>query len=317
LQVGDRGFARSVYLGLGYVRGALPAFVRNCARDNLPGVIVKRSISMLGFSMCLMLLCLPLAAQTTRASLDRGFHLLYDLQFAGAQQQFSNYERDHPDDPLGPVSEAAALLFSEFHRMGILEAQFFEKDSAFHGRPKIAPDASVRERFQAALTLAQQRARPQLARDPHDRDALFAMTLSNGLSADYFALVEKNNLAALRCTKQATFWAEQLLAVDPNYYDAYVATGMHKYIIGSMAAPMRWVLRLGGISGDKQAGIADLETTAQHGRYLAPFARILLAIAYMRQKDPQRARSLLAGLRQEFPANPLFARELARLDGNN
>jgi len=257
------------------------------------------------------------AADVPSPALDRGFHLLYNLNFTGAQQEFSVWEQQHPEDPLGPVSEAAGLLFSEFHRMGVLEAQFFEKDAAFAARHKLAPDPAVRTRFNAALARTEEYARSRLARDSKDRDALFAMTLANGLNADYFALVEKSNLSALRYTKQATYWAEQLLAADPNYYDAYVATGMHKYIIGSMAAPLRWILRLGGISGDKQAGIADLELTAQHGRYLAPFARILLAIAYLRQQDTARARDLLAGLRLEFPDNPLFAHELALLDGGH
>jgi hypothetical protein len=56
-----------------------------------------------------------------------------------------------------------------------------------------------------------------------------------------------------------------------------------------------------------------LQLTAEHGRYLAPFARILLAIAYVRDKDKPRAIQLLIGLRAQFPANPLFARELVRL----
>jgi hypothetical protein len=54
--------------------------------------------------------------------------------------------------------------------------------------------------------------------------------------------------------------------------------------------------------------------TATRGHYLAPFARVLLAIAYLRQNDRTRARELLTGLRDEFPANPLFPKEIARID---
>jgi hypothetical protein len=60
-------------------------------------------------------------------------------------------------------------------------------------------------------------------------------------------------------------------------------------------------------------GGLDLETTAEHGHYLAPFARILLSIAYVREKDSSRALQLLTGLRREFPANTLFSREIAHL----
>ena len=63
-----------------------------------------------------------------------------------------------------------------------------------------------------------------------------------------------------------------------------------------MAAPIRWLVRIGGLIGDKDQGIAELKLTAERGQYLAPFARILLAIAYVRDKDKPRARELLASL---------------------
>ena len=70
---------------------------------------------------------------------------------------------------------------------------------------------------------------------------------------------------------------------------------------------------MGGLSADKQGGLADLQMTAEHGHYLAPFARVLLAIVYVREKNNSRALQLLAGLRRQFPANTLFPREIAHL----
>jgi hypothetical protein len=265
------------------------------------------------------ILCVGLPAsakETVTPSLDRGFRDLYDLNFGQAQKEFDDWERRYPDNPVGPVSEAAGLLFSEFHRLGVLEAQFYESNSAFASRKKPVPDPSIRDRFHTALDRAESLARTRLAKDPKDRDALFAMTLSTGLKADYAALIENRNLASLHLTKEASAWAQRLLAVDPNCYDAHLATGFSKYIIGTMAAPVRWFLRLSGVSGDKQAGIAELQLTAEKGHYLAPFARILLAIAYVREKDKPRALQLLASLHDEFPDNPLFVREIARLEAN-
>jgi len=250
-------------------------------------------------------------------SLDRGFLLLYSLDFAGAQQVFASWQQDHPDDPLGPASEAARLLFSEFNRLGVLEEQFYKDDRAFDARKKFTPDPKVHDALAAALGQAESRAQARLSKKPNDPDALFAMALSSGLRADYTALIEKRNLASLHFTKQGTAWAKRLLAVEPDYYDAHLATGVSQYIIGSMAAPVRWLVRLGGVSGDKAAGISELQLTAAHGRYLAPFARILLAIAYVREKDPAHARQLLVSLQQDFPQNPLFAREIGRLDAQH
>jgi hypothetical protein len=205
-------------------------------------------------------------------------------------------------------------LFAEFDRLGVLESQFYENDSAFASRKKYEPDPEQRKFFEQRLANAERLAGYRFTRDPHDRDALLAMTLSNGLRSDYAALIEKRNLASLHYAKESSVWAQQLLAADPSCYDAHLAGGVTKYLVGSMAAPVRWLLRVGGVPADKARGIADLQATAAHGRLLAPFARILLAIAYVRDKETSRAREVLRSLQTDFPNNPLFGRELARLD---
>ncbi|MGA2414452.1 MAG: hypothetical protein ABSF59_08380 [Candidatus Sulfotelmatobacter sp.] len=253
----------------------------------------------------------------TDTALDRGFSGLYNLDFSGAQKDFSSWQSQHPDDPVGPVSQAAGVLFSEFNRLGVLEQQFYADDSAFYNRPKFSPDPEAHSQFEGAITRAQSLAQDRLKKNAKDQDALFAMTLSSGLQADYAALIEKKNLASLHYTKEASTYAQQLLAICNNCSDVLVATGFSKYIIGSMTAPVRWLLRMGGLPGDKRAGIADLQTTAENGHYLKPFARILLAIAYVRDKDKARALEVLQSLRTQFPANTLFPREIARLqDGH-
>lgn len=259
----------------------------------------------------------PASSLSVTSRLDHGFSGLYNLDFVGAQQDFAGWESQHPDDPVGPVSEAAGYLFSEFNRLGVLEAQFYENDNAFAGRTKFTADPAVKDRFQGALARAETLAHARLAKNPKDSDALFALTLSSGLQADYTALIEKRNLASLHYTKQASTWADQLLAVCHDCYDAHLATGFTKYIVGSMAAPVRWMLRLGGIPADKRGGIADLQLTAERGHYLAPFARILLAIAYVREKDKPRALQMLTSLRADFPGNGLFPREIARLQASH
>ena len=269
------------------------------------------------FVLVLIMPALAADVVTARPSLDTGFKLLYSLDFDRAHDFFSAWQREHPEDPMGHVCEAAGVLFSEFNRLGILEGQFYANDKVFEARKKLSPDPAARDRFNAALERAEKMARAQVAKNPKDRDSLFALTLATGLRADYAALIEKRNLASLHYTKESTAWAQQLLAVDPQCYDAHLATGISRYIIGSMAAPVRWILRLGGVSGDKKAGIEELRLTADRGQYLAPFARILLAIAYVREKDNGHAREVLASLRDEFPSNPLFAREIARLDSGH
>src|SRR5207245_5090048 len=142
-----------------------------------------------------------------------------NLDFAGAQRDFAAWQKQHPDDPMGPVSEAAGLLFSEFNRLGILEAQFYADDASFAGRSKLKADPAIRDRFNDALGRADSLSRRRLSGNTRDRDALFALTLSAGLQADYAALIEKRNLASLRLTKEGSAWADQLLAICDDCYD--------------------------------------------------------------------------------------------------
>src|SRR6266481_4057959 len=128
-----------------------------------------------------------------RASLDQGFRLLYNLDFDQAHVVFLSWQHDYPGDPMGPTAEAAGLLFSEFHRLGVLESQFYADDKSFLNRERVVPYPSLRDGFNAALARARTVASARLTASPQDRDALFAMTLSSGLQADYAAMIEKRN----------------------------------------------------------------------------------------------------------------------------
>jgi hypothetical protein len=85
------------------------------------------------------------------------------------------------------------------------------------------------------------------------------------------------------------------------------------YILGINPAPVRWLLRFYGAKTDKELDIRNLRLTAEKGHYLLPYARLLLAVAALRDKDQDQAKQPLAGLSQEFPKNPLYRRELTRL----
>lgn len=276
---------------------------------------VMRAFHLAVLALLLVLLPLPVTAAEKPASLEHGYSLMYGLDFSSAEREFLEWQREHPGDPLGPMSTAANLLFSELDRAGVLQAQFFVDDASFISRKPIVPDPGLRPRFEATVAEAETLARARLAANPRDRDALFALTMVYGLRADYAALLDGRNMASLSYAHQAARLAHTLLDVDPDYADAYLATGIAEYIVGNLVAPVRWLLRLAGYGGDKAKGMRELRLTAERGRFLGPFARILLAIAYLREHRQDQARELLIGLDRDFPANPLFAREIRRLDG--
>jgi hypothetical protein len=266
---------------------------------------------------CIVSLCAPqiwAADRVSPANLESGYRQMYNLDFDGAHHTFADWEGSHPQDPMGPISNAAAYLFAEFDRLHILESEFFTEDKRFEQRQKFEPDPKTHEAFEAELTRGDQLSDQILSRSPNDGAALFSKVMVGGLHGDYMALVEKRNMAALRTIKSARATAERLLSQDPSCYDAYLAIGVENYLLGINPAPVRWLLRLGGAQTDKDEGIAKLRLTAEKGRYLAPYARLLLAVAALRDHDRMEARRLLSGLADEFPQNPLYRRELARIE---
>jgi len=139
--------------------------------------------------------------------------------------------------------------------------------------------------------------------------------MASGMESDANAILEKKQLDALKRMKEANEYAKELLAQRPDADDAYVALGAANYIIGSLNPGYRALLWFGGINGDKKLGMEQLTKTAEGGRYLKPFAKILLALSARREKQDALAQKLLLELTQEFPANPLFAAEYAKAMG--
>lgn len=113
--------------------------------------------------------------------------------------------------------------------------------------------------------------------------------------------------------RNAGDYARRLVQVAPDAADATCVLGAANYVIGSQALHKRLFLRFAGMGGDKRDGIRPLEIVAARGRYLRPFAKILLALAALREKQTDLARAQLTALVAEFPHNPLFVGELANL----
>ncbi len=244
--------------------------------------------------------------------LDTGFHQMYNLEFPQAHATFAKFMAEHPQDPMGPVSNAAAYLFSEFNRTGVLNLALFTNDNSYLHHKTVA-NLTVKQAFDAQLDKANQLADAILAKNPQDATALLAKTLAFGLHADYTSLIERRDIAGFEYTKSGSVYAHKLLDVDPHAYDAYLAVGMENYILGLKPAPVRWILHLAGGETNKALGEQDLELTASQGHYLAPLAKLLLAVAAIRDKDKAKARELLSSLAKEFPNNPLYARQLAKI----
>ncbi|MBV8811711.1 MAG: hypothetical protein JO033_23835 [Acidobacteriaceae bacterium] len=268
----------------------------------------------LGIAVCAhSLMGAPSGGIPENPLLKQGYDDMYNLQFAGAHRAFHQYEESHPKDAMGPVSDAAAYLFQEFNRLHVLRSDLFVSDSTYLRAKKLSPDPKVKAAFEEDLQRADQLAARALSESPNDRTALLASALRYALHANYEALIAKENMQALRDIKQAQRVGDELLQQCPECYDANLAIGVENYLLSQKAAPVRWLLDLTGAQTDKKAGLERLRIVAEKGMYLKPYAKVLLAIAALRDGNKHDAKVLLTDLAQEFPKNAVFHDELSKL----
>src|SRR5207237_9030524 len=126
---------------------------------------------------------------------------MYDLKFQDAHIVLERWQKSHPDDSLGPASDAAAYLFSELTRLGVLESELFTDDNRFKNWKTWDPDPEVKNSFTKRIKQADGLADAALQKSGGDARALFGKILTYGLRADYVALIEGRGLKALSYTK--------------------------------------------------------------------------------------------------------------------
>ncbi len=254
------------------------------------------------------------AAPVAPLLLETGFSDLYKLNFQSARAKFLTYQRMEPADPMGKAAEAASYLYQQFNEKGVFTSAFFLDDDKFLGGVPGKASDNRNNDFLEVNQQARQMAQDILKSNAHDPHGLLVLTMTDGMESDYDALIEKKQLAGLSMMRRAEAEANTLLAIDPTANDAYLALGASNYVIGSLPGYKRFFLKVGGVHGDKQRGMEQMQQAAENGHYLKPFAKILLALGYEREHQPERARVLLSELTTQFPENPLFAHELSLVD---
>lgn len=247
--------------------------------------------------------------------LTAAFHLLYSQKFPEARAAFAEWRSQHPDEPFGSVAVAASYLFEEFYYQGVLTTDFFLNEKRFLHGVDGEPNPERMKAFDDALRSARALAAQRFSKNPKDVEALYALTLCAGMESNSDMILKKRHLDALKHLKEGNTDAKTLLALRPDAYDAYVALGTANYIIGSLNGGFRAMLWFGGVHGDKRLGMEQVNKTVENGRYLKPFAKIMLALAARREKQNALAQRLFSELSEEFPEGTLYAVEYAKAMG--
>ena len=244
---------------------------------------------------------------------QQGHDHFYNLEYDAAIRQYSQLIERNPEDLMAYNQLAAAYLFQELLRLGMLESSALRGDNQFLGQKRPNPDPQARARFEAALQHGSRRADAALARDPRNQLALYALGTNYALRGNYEFMVEKAWFAALRRGSKARDYCDKLRKLNPGFVDAYLVLGVHEYVVGSLPLPVKILAAVGGLSGNKQKGEQYVTRVSREGVHARHDARILLVVLYRREKRPLDAARLLEGLIADFPRNYVLGLELAAM----
>jgi hypothetical protein len=221
----------------------------------------------------------PVADRLIRTATETTYQLRLNEARAAARELQERY----PDHPAG------FLIMTETYWW---EAQ---------GDPE---NEKIEEAYYRAQEIAQQKAESAVKAGKYAPAEVTAYLASAHGSYARFEVTQKGSYYhALRAGLRAHKYAEQVYALDKNYYDIYVGLGAFNYFAGtlpSMIKPFAWLF---GAHGDKDAGLQQLETAMQKGRYARTEARIVHYSALLSNKEYALSFPILEKLIQDYPDN--------------
>lgn len=225
----------------------------------------------------------PLVRTEGRSGLER----LYDLDFANAQVHFARITHRYPNHPVGPFLTGLNLWWQI-----LLDLSDRSRDEAFY------------QLMNAVLRQCEQ----ILRRDPNNLDALFFKSAALGFRGRLRATRSDWFEAALdgKRALDAVMTLARQRPQNPDFrfgkalYDYYAAVIPERY---SFVKPVMIFFP----SGNREAGLRQLEATAQNGYYIQPEAAYFLAmIYYLFEEDYTRTMKHVRWLREHFPNNGYF-----------
>ena len=237
---------------------------------------------------------------------EDGYQHFFNLEYDEALADFDRAIALQPDSADLHNHAAEAIVFREMYRDGALESELVTGNNSLLRRARLNPTPETDRRFLGEIRKALELEQASLRRNPKDTAALYDMGITYGLRANYFFLVRKAWMDALRDATTARKLHNRVSELEPSNVDARLVQGLHDYILGSLPPLYRMLGFLALQHGDKEAGIRTIEDVAAHGTLDRIEAGIFLTALYRREHQPRKALPILDDLIARFPRNYLL-----------
>src|SRR5262245_2807599 len=245
------------------------------------------------------------ANPASEALRTRASNHLYNLEHAEALTDFRQAVAADPQDAAAYRGVATMLWLSiTFTRGNMTVDDYLGRVTKPNGTNKPAPAETVtafRDAIEKAMALARQR----IAKNANDTDAHYQLGAAVGLRASYTATVDGSVVGAFRAAREAYDEHEQVVTLEPRRKDAGLIVGTYRYIVATLALPLRWMAYVAGFGGGREKGLRLIEEAATYGGENQTDARFALVLIYNRERRYNEALNQLAQLRQQYPQNRL------------
>ena len=114
------------------------------------------------------------------------------------------------------------------------------------------------------------------------------------------------NAGAFKSARRAFDAHEQVLAKDPSRAEAGLIVGTYRYLVSTLALPMRWMAYVVGFGGDRTKGLQLIEAAARHPSDAQTDAKFALMLLYNREGRFAEALAVTNELMKRYPRNRLL-----------
>jgi hypothetical protein len=241
------------------------------------------------------------------------FQDIMNLDYGKALQAFASLEKDYPKHPAPPLYTASIYWLSEMLRRQDVSLNRFISPMYFSQKSDEIMPLAERSAFLQALQKSEKLSRAILSNNPRDKDARYFLGTAHGLRASFAITVDHSLKDAFSNGKKSYSSAKLLIDEDPNYYDAYLSTGLYEYVVDNIPWYWKWMAVVIGLHGDKYTGMKQVKLAAEKGQYVNNEAKLVLMVLYVREHLYKEAKELSQNLHNRFPRSFLFALSNAQI----
>ena len=260
------------------------------------------------------------ASPESRRLTREAYDLAYDLRLNESLDLLSRARAVDPADPAPARAVAAVTWVNILCAQGVATFAAFEGTATGDVVARPAVPAVLRSRFtihaEQAIALAERERHLR----PYDLDAQYQLGASLGLRALYRGTVEGRALDSFNDGRKAVSLLDSVRRRAAHHHESALLPGIYRYAVSTLSFPKRLLAAASGLGGDRDVGVALLETAASETAATASDASMVLMIVYNREGRHRDALRHLRMLHRRHPANRLLrlnlaATELAAGDG--